>query len=437
MEWYWILIIIFGFLVLIMGTGMPVALCFLLVNVVGAIILFGGEAGLLRISYAMWTSVTSFVYLPIPMFVLLGEVVFNSGMAMRAIDAVEKWMGRLPGRLALLATLISTLFSTMSGSTAATTAMLGEALLPEMEKRGYKRSITIGSIMGSGGLAMLIPPSGLAIVWAAIAEVSVARVLLAGILPGFLLAFFYSTYIVGRCWLQPSIAPAYDVVKTPFRDRVMNTVKYVLPLTFIVFMVTGLIFVGVATPSEAAAMGVAAGFILAAAYGKLTWTLVRKSLVPTLRISVMILLILSTSKTFSQIVAFTGATQQMITWVTGLTMPNIILVIAMMFILFILKMFMSGLPTMLITLPIFMPIIESFGYDPAWFGILFLLNIEMGQTTPPFGILLFTMKGVAPPGTTMGEIVRAGIPFLVCDALCMTCIFIFPALATMLPDAIR
>ena len=284
---------------------------------------------------------------------------------------------------------------------------------------------------------MLIPPSGLAIVGAAIAEVSVARVLLAGILPGFLLAFFYSTYIVGRCWFYSSLTPAYDVVKTPFRDRVMNTVKYVLPLTFIVFMVTGLIFVGVATPSEAVAMGVAAGFILAAAYGKLTWTLVRKSLVPTLRISVMILLILSTSKTFSQIVAFTGATQQMITWVTGLTMPNIILVIAMMFILFILKMFMSGLPTMLITLPIFMPIIESFGYDPAWFGILFLLNIEMGQTTPPFGILLFTMKGVAPPGTTMGEIVRAGIPFLVCDALCMTCIFIFPALATMLPDAIR
>jgi len=420
-----------------MATGLPVAFCFILINLIGVALLWGGETGLRQLILTMWHSLANFSYLPIPMFVLLGEVVFRSGMAMKAIDVVDKWLGHLPGRLGLLAVAVATLFSTMSGSTIATTAMLGGALVPEMEKRGYKKPITIGSVMGSGGLAMLIPPSGLAVIWAAIAQVSIGKILIAGIIPGLIIALFYATYIVGRCWLQPSIAPAYDITPTPLLKKLSLTAKYVLPLSLIVFMVTGLILLGIATPSESAAMGVLGSIILAAAYRKLNWGMMKDAIMVTVKISGMILLILSGAKAFSQVLAYTKATRELIAWVTSLSLDPIVVLISMIFVILFMGMFMSGPPIMMITLPIFMPIVSALGFDPVWFGLIFLINIEMGATTPPFGTLLFVMKGVAPPGTTMGDIVKAGIPFLICDAACMALVIVFPALALWLPNLIR
>lgn len=437
MEWPLVLLIIFGSLAILMATGLPVAFAFMLVNIVGVALLWGGGDGLRQLSYSMWTSVATFMILPLPMFVLLGEVLFRSGMAMRAIDAIEKWMGRLPGRLGLLAVGAATMFSTMSGSSLATTVMLGDALIPEMEKRGYKKPISIGAIMGSGGLAMLIPPSALAVLWASIAEVSIGEILIAGVIPGLIIAVLYATYVIVRCWLQPSIAPAYDVEPTPLAKKLDDAVKYVLPLGLIVFMVTGLIFLGVAAPSEAAAMGALASIILAAAYRKLNWDLLKSSFLATLKITVMALLILSGTKGFGQILAYTGAARELVSWVTSMPLAPIAVIIAMMFILLLMGTFMSAFPMMMITLPIFMPIIYNLGFSPVWFGLLFLLNLEMGQTTPPFGLLLFAMKGVAPPDTTMGDIIRAGIPFLLCDAVVMALIIAFPILATMLPNLLR
>ncbi len=434
MEWPLVLLIIFGGLAILMASGLPVAFAFMLVNIVGVALLWGGGDGLRQLSYSMWGSVATFMVLPLPMFILLGEVLFRSGMAIRAIDAIEKWMGRLPGRLGLLAVGAATMFSTMSGSSLATTVMLGDALIPEMEKRGYKKPMSIGPIMGSGGLAMLIPPSALAVLWASIAEVSIGKILIAGVIPGLIIAVFYATYVIGRCWLQPSIAPAYDVTPTPLFKKLRDTAKYVLPLGFIVFMVTGLIFLGVAAPSEAAAMGVLAGIILAAAYRKLNWDLLRSSFLTTLRITVMALLIISGAKGFGQILAYTGAARELVSWVTSMPLAPIAVIIAMMFILLILGTFMSAFPMMMITLPLFMPIIYNLGFSPVWFGLLFLLNLEMAQTTPPFGLLLFAMKGVAPPDTTMGDIIRAGIPFLICDAAAMAVIIAFPVLALWLPS---
>jgi len=434
LEWPLVLLIIFGSLAILMASGIPVAFAFMLINIVGVALLWGGGDGLRQLSYSMWGSVATFMVLPLPMFILLGEVLFRSGMAMRAIDAVEKWMGRLPGRLGLLAVGAATMFSTMSGSSLATTVMLGDALLPEMEKRGYKKPMSIGPIMGSGGLAMLIPPSALAVLWASIADVSIGKILIAGVIPGLIIAVFYATYVIGRCWLQPSIAPAYDVEPKPLAKKVGNTAKYVLPLGFIVFMVTGLIFLGVAAPSEAAAMGVLAGIILAAAYRKLSWDLLKSSFLATLKITVMALLIISGSKGFGQILAYTGAARELVAWVTSIPLAPITIIIAMMFILLIMGTFMSAFPMMMITLPIFMPIIYNLGFSPVWFGLLFLLNLEMAQTTPPFGLLLFAMKGVAPPDTTMGDIIKAGIPFLICDAAAMAVIIAFPVLALWLPS---
>ena len=432
MEVYYILAIIIGALVLLLASGLPVALCFMVVNIFGATIYRGGSVGLQQLVISMWESI-SFAYLPVAMFILLGEILFRSGMAILAIGTVDKWMGRLPGRLGLLAIATATLFSTMSGSTVATTAMLGDVLVPEMKKRGYHTSISIGSVMGSGGLAMLIPPSGIAVLYAAIAQVSVAKLLIAGVIPGLLIALFYTTYVVGRCHLQPEVAPAYEVVYTPFSEKLKLAAKYVLPLFFVIFMVTGVMFVGIATPSEAASLGVLAAVILAVIYGRLSYAVVKKSIVSSTVVTSMILLILSSASAFGQLLAQSGAIRGLVSSIVDLPLDPMVMVVGMVFVLIIMGCFMSGAPMIMIAVPIFMPIIKALGFDPLWFGLIFLLCIEMGQTTPPFGVLLFTMQGVAPEGTKMADIVKAGIPFLICDALCMASVMVFPALATWLP----
>jgi tripartite ATP-independent transporter DctM subunit len=316
-------------------------------------------------------------------------------------------------------------------------AMLGSTLVPEMEKRGYKKPMSLGPILGSGGLAMMIPPSGLAIFLGAIAEVSIGRLLIAIIIPGLMMAVLYATYIITRCKLQPSIAPPYDVPPTPILGKLVATVRYILPLTFIVFMVVGVIFLGVASPTEAAATGAIGMFLLAAAYRQLNWVVVKSAIAGTVKITGMIFLIIASAAAFSQILAASGATQGMIDFVMGLPLTPIFIILAMQVVFLFMGMFMTSASMVMIAIPIFMPIVRLLGFDTVWFAVIVLLNMEMAQTSPPFGATLFVMKGVAPPDTTMGSIYRAALPFLYCDLIAMTLIIIFPQLAIWLPGLMR
>ncbi len=437
MEWWLILLLIFGGLVFLMITGMRVAFCFLLLNILGVYLLWGGGVGLEQLIHSIRDSVTTFTLLPLPLFVLMGEVMFHSGLAPHMIDALDKWLGRLPGRLAVLAVGAGTIFSTLTGVSMSSVAMLGSVLVPEMEKRGYKKPMSLGPILGSGGLAMMIPPSSLAVLLGAIAEISIGKILVAIIIPGLLMAVLYVCYIVIRCYLQPSIAPPYYVVSTPLSGKLMATVQYILPLGFIIFMVIGLMFWGVVTPTEAAATGALSVFILAALYRKLNWEVLKKSLRGSLRITLMMLMIMTGSKAFGQILAFTGASQGLIEFTTQLTAAPILIFIGMMVVVLFLGMFLGPVPIMMITLPLFMPIIDSLGFNPVWFAVVFLLNMEMGTTSPPYGLNLFVMKSVSPPDTTMGEVYRAALPFLYCDVIAMVSIIAFPAIALSLPALMR
>jgi len=367
------------------------------------------------------------------MFVLLGEVMFQSGMGFRMIDVLDKWLGRLPGRLGLLSVASATFFSTLSGSSIGTTAMLGTILVPDMERRGYKKPMSIGPIMGSGGLAMIIPPSGIAVLLAAVAEISIGKLLIAGMVPGLIIAFFYASYIIGRCYLQPSIAPSYEVTPTSLPEKLIGTAHYVLPLGLIIFLVLGLIFLGIATPTEAAASGALGSFLLAALYRRLNWEVVKKSIMGTVQVTVMVLMIILTATTFAQILSYTGATRGLIAFTTAMPLVPIAIIMAMQALLLFLGMFVGIVPLILICTPMFFPIVNALGFNPIWFGLLMLINLEMAQTTPPFGTLLFVMKGVAPPGTTMGDIYKAGIPFLLCDLTAMALVIAFPILALWLP----
>lgn len=437
MEWWLALSILLGMMVVLMITGIPVAVAFLFVNLIGAIMFLGGEPGISQLVLNMAESLTSFSLLPVPLFVLMGEVMFHSKLGFRAIDAVDQWIGRIPGRLSLLAILGGALFSTMSGSTLATTAILGSLLVPDMEKRGYSKTMAIGPIMGSGGLSMLIPPSALAILLAALNQISVGGLLVAGIIPGLLMALFYGGYVVGRCMLQPHMAPVYITDSVPLKARLKNTAVHVLPLGLIIFLVIGLIFLGVATPSEAAALGALGTIVLAYAYGRMDRWIFRESIIGSVRITTMMFIIIVGSMTFSQIMAFSGASAGLISVVNDLDLPPIIILICMQVLLLFLGCFMDNLSMVMIAIPIFLPIVKALNFNTLWFSLIMLINMEMANTTPPFGLLLFVMKGVAPKDTTMGDIYKAGIPFLICDAAVMALVMIFPQLALFLPGLLR
>lgn len=432
MEWQWILILIFGGLVALMLTGMPIAFCFMLINIVGMYVFFG-MLGLEQLVSSMYSSLNTFVLLPIPLFILMGEIMFHSGIAPVLIKTIDKWLGRIPGRLSMLSVFVGTILSTLTGTSLASVAVLGSVLVPEMEKHGYKKSMSLGPILGSGGLAMMIPPSALAVLCGAIAELSIGRILMAIIFPGLLMAFLYAAYIFFRCLLQPSIAPVYEVETVPFSEKLLATVKYVLPQGIVVFLVVGVIFLGVATPSEAAATGCLGTFALATCYRRLSWEVLKKSVFGTLNVTGMIFLIMCGATAFSQILSFSGATTGMTNLATQLDVHPIVIIIMMQLIILFLGALLDVVSIMMITLPIFVPVVITLGYDPIWFAVLFLLNIEMAGTSPPFGLSLFVMKGVAPKDTTMADIYWAALPFIGLDLIAMVILMTFPSIALWLP----
>ncbi|MFC2003514.1 TRAP transporter large permease subunit [Chloroflexota bacterium] len=433
MEWWVAGISIFSVFLVLLLMGLPVAFVFMAINVAGVFLFWGGTIGLQQLIFSIWSSVSTFSLLPVPLFVLMGEVMFLSGIAPLMIDSMDKWLGRLPGRLALLALGGGTAFSFMSGSSISSVAMLGSVLVPDMEKRGYSKSMSIGPILGSGLLAGMIPPASLAVFLAAIAQISVGRLLMAIIIPGLIMATLYAPYIIIRCWLDPSLAPSYKPTPTPLVEKLISTVRHILPLGGIVFLVIGVIFIGMATPSEAAALGALGCFVLAALYGKMNWEMLKKSVSGTLRVSGMIFLIFTGAIAYSQILAFTGVTSNLVGLATGLPVHPMVILIAMQFLVLIMGMFMDASSILMVCLPIYMPIVYALGFDPIWFGVVMLINVEIGLISPPFGFCLFTMKGVAPADSTMGDIYRAAIPYCILDVLLMGLVIAFPILALWLP----
>lgn len=434
MEWYTILLLIFGGLLIILATGLPVAFCFLALNIVGSYLLWGGMNGLFQMVHSVYTSVTSFTLLPVLMFVLMGEILFHSGMAFNAVHVVDKWLGKVPGRLCLVAIGAGTLFSSLSGSSMGTTAMLGTTMLPEMRRNGYSYSISIGSCM-SGGLAMIIPPSALAVVLASICQISVGKILVGGIIPGLCLAAMYALYIVGRCVLQPSLAPnpKAQVDTTTLREKIIFTIIHFFPLAVIIFLVVGLIFLGIATPTESSAIGALASLVIAGISGKLKKSVIIGILSGTLKIISMMFMILAGSLAFSQILAYSGATAGLVEITSTLTIPPIMVLLVMQAVILVLGTFMEPVAIMMISMPIFMPVVKNLGFNEIWFALITLISMEISMKTPPFGFLLFVMKVIVPPSVDIVKIYKAVFPFIVIDIIGILLIMAFPMIALWLP----
>ncbi len=434
MDWWQLLLAFFGVLTLLLLLRVPVAFALLGINLLAAVYMFGTGPGLRNVVLSVANSVSTFVLIPVPLFILLGELLFRSNLASRAIHVLDLWLGRVPGRLGVLTTLTGTVFGTLSGSSMANTAMMGTVLLPEMERRGYSRHISVGSILAAGGLAMVIPPSSQAVLLGATAGIPVGPLLMAGVIPGLIMGINYTLLIVGRCLFNPRLAPRYETPRTPWSEKIRALVQDVLPLGFIIFVVLGLIFLGVATPSESAALGVVAALILAAAYGKLSWAMVWESSLATLRATSVIFFILVGSTLYSQVMSFSGATQGMVQAFTALADSPWLIMLLMNLVVLVLGAFLDQVSIMMVTLPFFMPVVQQLGWDPLWFAVIILINLQIGMTTPPFGMSLFVMKGVAPRDMTMQQIYATAAPYLLGDILTMILVMLFPVLATWLPE---
>jgi tripartite ATP-independent transporter DctM subunit len=433
MDWWQTLLLLFGALSVLLLTGMPAAFAFLAVNLVGAVAYLGGEPGLMQVVRNGLAAVTNFSLTPIPFFVLMGEVLFHTGVAMKAIDAFDNLIWRVPGRLSVIAVVAGTVFSAISGSTIATTALLGGLLLPEMLRRGYRPGMAMGPIMAIGGVDMLIPPSALTVLLGSLAGISISGLLVAGVVPGLLLAAAFICYIVLRAVLDPSLAPRFEHAPVRGWARWQPLLVHVTPLVLIFVAVITAMTAGWATPTESAAIGAAATVLVAALHRALTPRNLGRALLGTAAISGVILFIILGATTFSQVLAFSGATNDLVSLVQDASLPPWAVLAVMMGILLFLGCFIDQVSMMLITLPFYMPLVQHYGFDPLWFGVLFLICMQLGLLTPPFGMLLFTMRGVAPREIAMGQIFRAVTPYVLMGLAMLLLVALVPGLATGLP----
>jgi tripartite ATP-independent transporter DctM subunit len=433
MSWWLAACLLFGALSLFFAAAVPAAFAFLGINIAGAWFWLGKDAGLIQLVRNGVASISSFSLTPIPFFVLMGEVLFHTGVALKAIDAIDRLIWRVPGRLSVVAVVAGTIFSAISGSTIATTALLGSLLLPQMLARGYHPNMAMGPIMAIGGVDMLIPPSALTVLLGSLAGISISQLLIAGIVPGAMLSVMFVGWIVVRAVMNPALAPQFQHEQVRGWARWKPLVVYVMPLAMIFVIVVLAMAAGWATPTEAAAIGAVATVVVAWIYRALTWSNLMKALMGTAAISGAILFIIVGATTFAQILTFSGATNGLVDAIQQARLAPWVVLALMLGILLLLGCFVDQVSMMLITLPFFMPLVATYGFDPVWFGVLFLFCMQLGLLTPPFGMLLFTMKSVAPKQITMDQIWHAVTPYLVMGILGMLAVVLVPGLATGLP----
>ena len=434
MSWQIASWFLFGGSTLLMLLGLPVAFSFLAINIIGAILFLGGEPGLIQLARNSVDSVASFSLTPIPMFVLMGEVLFHTGLAVKVVEAVERLITKVPGRLAVVAVVAGTIFSAISGSTIAVTAMLGSLMVPLMIKRGYHPIMATGPIIAVGALDMLMPVSALAVLLGSLSGISIPRLLMGGFVPGMILKAAFIAYIVVRVKLNPSLAPTTQLAAYQGWEKLKPLVKYVIPILSIFLVVVASMSFGFGTPTESAAVGALATVVLALAYRALTRENLLTALRGTMAISGMILFIIVGATTFSQILSFSGASNGIVSLIVGHGLTKNVIIADMMLILIFLGIFVDQVSMMLITLPIFMPVVQKLGIDLVWFGVMYLICMQLGLMLPPHGLLLMTMKGVAPPQIKMGHIFRAVVPYIMLSLVLLALVFFLPAVAVWLPN---
>ncbi|NWF54114.1 MAG: TRAP transporter large permease subunit [Syntrophaceae bacterium] len=425
-------LLVFGLFLVVLAMGLPVVFGLGGIAVVATYFLWGPQA-LHMVANRTFTNANSFVLLAIPMFIFMGCMLERSGIARDLYSMMFKWMGPVRGGLVIGTVTICAIFAAMVGITGAATVSMGLVALPSMLRYGYDKKIAIGCISAGGALGVLIPPSVLMIILGLYTNTSIGALYAGGILPGFMLALFFIIYIFIVCLIRPELGPALPPEdRATWREKFLALRAVILPITLI-SAILGSIFAGAATPSEAAALGAVGSIICAVVYRAFNWPTLRDALQITLRLSCMVMWIIFGASVFTALYTAIGAhdfARQLLSYMPGGRWG---VMIGMQTLWIIMGCFLDPNGIIMITAPIFFPIATSLGFDPVWFGVLFVINMEMGFLTPPFGFNLFYMQAVVPKGVEMTDIYRSIIPFVGLQALGLVVCIIFPEIILYLP----
>jgi len=434
----WVLPLSVGLALLcgVLGAGAPIFVGFLLLNLIGVWVFFG-EAGFGMFAASITDSLSSLSLTTIPLFVLMGEILFRSGAVDVVFDSVDSLIGRMRGRLFAVTMALSTVFAALCGSAVAVVAMLGRTVLPAMHTRGYDIRLSAAMIQGGASLAPIIPPSLLAVLIGSMANVSIASLLVAGLLPGLLMASLCLAYAYTRVTLQPSLAPREDDRLQQAARQPLRALARLLPFTLIVFSVLGLILLGIATPSEAAATGVVGSALTAAFYRRLSLAMLREAVKSAVRISSMILVILAVSVLFGQLLSFTGATARLVEMLASIELHPMVMFWLLMIVPFVLCMFIDQFAFMLVAIPIYAPLVQKLGFDPVWFWTQFSINMTLASLTPPFGYTMFALRAAAPRLISLQQVFAASWPVAGIYITGMALMTLFPQIITGLPALLK
>ncbi|WP_230533020.1 TRAP transporter large permease [Microvirga roseola] len=427
-----ILVLMFGGLILFMLSGLPIAFVLGGLSLLVTVALWNADAVVI-IVLQVFDTMRSEALLGIPLYILMAGILSRSGVIEQLYRAMELWFGRLRGGLAIGTVVISVVMAAMTGVVGAAVTAMGMLALPEMLRRRYDPGLATGTICASGTLGILIPPSVLTIVYAVTAQVSIGKMLIAGIVPGLILASLYISYIVMVSWLRPKAAPLPDDFEpAPLLVRLAALKALVLP-TLLIVLILGSIFFGVATPTEAAAVGVLGACIAAATQRRLTLSALWGAGVDTLKATSMILWITIGAKAYVAIFTGLGGADALLNFIKTLEIAPYFILIVMMLILIFLGTVLDEIGIILLTVPVFIPIVKLLGFDEIWFGVLYAITIQMGYISPPFGYTLFYMKGTLPPHLNMGVVYRGILPFWMLQTIGLALAMAFPGLMTILP----
>jgi tripartite ATP-independent transporter DctM subunit len=413
--------------------GLPLSFVLGGVSVVFLYFTWGPES-FYMVAAQSWGAMDKFTLVAIPLFIFMAMILERSGTANDLYEMMYLWFGPVRGGLAIGTLVICAIFSAMCGISGAAVVSMGAIALPSMLKRGYDKELAIGCINSGGGWGILIPPSVIMILYALITGESVGKLFAGGVMPGLMLLVLVSSYVFIRCYFQPHMGPALPPEERGDWPRKLRALKAVILPMLIVFAVLGSIIYGVTTPTEAAGIGVLGALVSAVVYRQMTWKLIKEACLRTYRLTGMIMWILFGAYCFSAAYHGMGATrliEDLMQYIPGGPWGTIIFIQAL---IFLLAMVLDPAGIMMITVPVFLPIVTAHGFDPLWFGILFVINMEIGYMTPPFGFNLFYLKGIVPPGITMGDIYRSVIPYTIVESTGLALVMIFPQIATWLPN---
>ncbi len=432
MSDFWITALLVFALFAILGSGVWIGLALSGVAWIGMELFSSRPAGD-AMAVTIWGSASSWTLTALPLFVWMGEILFRTRLSSDMFRGLAPWMQALPGRLLHTNVVGCTIFAAVSGSSAATCATIGKMSLPELKRRGYPDTVAIGSLAGSGTLGLLIPPSIIMIVYGVSAEVSIAQLFIAGIVPGVILAGLFSAYLAVWATLNPQLVPAADIGLT--LSQKLRESRHLIPVVLLIAAVLGSIYGGIATATEAAALGVVGALVISAAQGSLTWATFRDSLLGGTRLYCMIALILAGAAFLTLSMGYIGLPRHLAEWIASLGLSQWQLLVALMAFYILLGCFLDGISMVVLTMGVILPTVQAAGIDLIWFGVFVVIVVEMAQITPPVGFNLFVLQGMT--GRDIGWIARATAPFFLLMLVGLALLYAFPGLASWLPAQMR